>query len=470
MVKNRTNLLTFILSLSASAVGILLNFSLARILESETYGNIQYLVSLSSTISSFLVFGFSGYIIKEAANKEHKINVVNKCFTLFFFICFITTPVMFYLLNHLFIDDSSKFFSSFIVLLVSVVMGIITIGSSYFQGIGQYRKSIVIESLLPKVFMLLLTFLFFFFGKITLFEKHYLLFYLLFYGISSVVILKIQFKKIDFTAEKGDIITWLSFFGATVTFTITTNLTKVFQKSLFNNSVALAITAVSLSIISLLSIFNTVIQNTVKPIFAKQMREGKQKELVDTFRLVTRSTSYICIPFYIFLLTQGSKFLSFFGDSYLVYPLIIVILAIRGLFSDLTGPTGTMLVMIGKEKFELFNGIINLSTFLISVVLLRKDPIYGMCWSLLISTVSVNLARFIEVWIVFKKPPLNFKTILSMMISAIINFTLIFFLKLIQPFWLWFSISLLVGFICIVINFAISLYNKDAKQILKIRL
>ena len=60
MGKNKTyNIITYVLSFSASAVGILLNFVLARVLRAEAYGHLQYLVALSTTFSQFMIIGLN---------------------------------------------------------------------------------------------------------------------------------------------------------------------------------------------------------------------------------------------------------------------------------------------------------------------------------------------------------------------------------------------------------------------------
>ena len=69
---SRTNLKTYFLSIASSIIGIGLNFFLAHVLQAEAYGEIQYLVSISTTISNFLLFGLSSFLIKESKNINNK--------------------------------------------------------------------------------------------------------------------------------------------------------------------------------------------------------------------------------------------------------------------------------------------------------------------------------------------------------------------------------------------------------------
>ena len=86
--KKAKNIKTYIISLAASFIGIFLNFALANILQAEAYGEIQYLLALATTISTFLILGISSFLVKETKNEEHNGEILNKCLTLFFIILF----------------------------------------------------------------------------------------------------------------------------------------------------------------------------------------------------------------------------------------------------------------------------------------------------------------------------------------------------------------------------------------------
>jgi hypothetical protein len=84
---------------------------------------------------------------------------------------------------------------------------------------------------------------------------------------------------------------------------------KVFQGSLYDDKVALAIISISLILVGFINIFTNVIMNIAKPLFARLRRENNENELINAYRFITRVTCYISVPFYIFLLTQGQNFL-----------------------------------------------------------------------------------------------------------------------------------------------------------------
>ena len=66
----------------------------------------------------------------------------------------------------------------------------------------------------------------------------------------------------------------------------------------------------------LVNVFTNVITNITKPIFALYSKSGDTNSLLSTYRFATRINSYVAIPLFLFFITQGNKFLYFFGDSF----------------------------------------------------------------------------------------------------------------------------------------------------------
>lgn len=465
----KTNLKVYLLSIVSSIIGIGLNFFLAHVLQAEAYGEIQYLVSISTTISNFLLFGLSSFLIKESKNVEKQNSIINKCFSLYFAITVFLIPIIYFVLSKMTLKYNADIIMVITIILVAIFIGINSMVGAYYQGLGKYHISIVFETLIPKLVLLILAIIFTLIGKIMNFQAHYIYIYAVLYGIVAIIFSVKLFKKIDFSFDKREIKSIVYFFGVTITYTLSTNLTKVLQGGLYDNKVALAIISVSFSIISLVSIFTNVINSITKPIYAKYNREGNVSDVLSTYQLNTRVNCYIAIPFYVFFLTQGEKFLYIFGNSYLAYPSILTILSLYSMISCITGPNGSMLAMTGKEKWELVNGVVYLLVFLLCAYLFSNDKIYGLCFSLLIGDLVVNILKYIEVWLVFKKAPLNLKTLITICVVFVIDFAMIFFLRFINKFWIWLIIGMLVGITTIIANFLVTPYRKsDLKTILNI--
>lgn len=472
-IKKLKNIYIYLLSFGASAVGILLNFFLARVLQAEQYGQIQYLVALATTCSQILIFGLNMFLIREAKNEKQKGEAVNKCFSVYLGIVLFFAPILFYVLNNHIPKTANNTAATLMVFVVAILMGLNMLVSAYYQGSGKYHISIIFENLLPKLFLLLTAIIFMVIGKLTNFQENYLLFYIIFYSLVAIPFTLKLFRKINFNIGKSEFASMFFFFGVTVTYSLGNNLTKVLQGGLYENDVALGIISVSISIISLVKVFTSVLDNLVKPIFAKKKRENDIEGLFDTYRFETRVNSYVAIPLYLFFIIHPTMFLALFGQSYVVYPYILTIIATANAVNDLTGSNGTLLAMTGKEKWELFNGLLYFGVYFLSIFIFSFDKIYGLSYALLVSQVVVNIAKYTEVWLIYKTPPLNKKTILSILIILVANFAIIFVMRFINiNVWVWLAIGIVVGVILVFGNFfVISLYRKkDFKQLLNVRL
>ena len=177
------NLIVYLLSFFASAIGIGLNFFLARILEAELFGRIQYLVALATTCSQFLIFGLNTFLIREAKNDNQKGQVANKCFSLYLGIVLFFLPILFFVLNKFVPNTSGNLILTICVIVTAILMGLNSLVSAYFQGNGKYHFSIVFENLLPKLVLLITAIVFMVLGKIFFFQENYLIFYIVCYSI-----------------------------------------------------------------------------------------------------------------------------------------------------------------------------------------------------------------------------------------------------------------------------------------------
>lgn len=465
------NILIYLFSLLAAVVGIGLNFFLASALEADKYGELQFYVSLATLLANVFIFGLNSFLIREAKNKDQKSDVLSKCFTLYFLIFLFILPIVFFVLYNYVSRTASNSFLAITIIFVAFLMGLSMLFTANWQGSGKYQLSILFENFIPKFSLLIFAILFLMFGKIFEFSEKYLLFYILIYSLIAVPLSIRCIKHLHLSFSRNEIISILFFFGVAFTYNIGNELTKVLEGVLYNNNIILATISVSTSIINLVSIFTNVLNNLIKPIFASYARNKQYDDLMDIYRFNTRMNCYIAIPFYFFFILFSSNFLSLFGDSYVQYPMILTIMSISNAIVTLTGPNGTMLAMTGNEKWELFNGFLYFGVYIGLVFAFSFDSIYGLTISLLLGQVAVNLAKFIETAIIFKKIPLDIKTLLSMLIIAIVNGGVIFTLRFISNFWIWFAVGIIVGLLLILGNiFVFSLYRKkDFGFLLKLK-
>lgn len=471
--KKSRNIYIYLISFAASAVGIGLNFFLAKVLEAEYFGRVQYLVALATTCSQLLIFGLNMFLIREAKNEKQGDNVFNKCISLYLAIILFFAPIVFFVLNKYIPTTLNDSLMSATVLAVSIMMGFNTLIAAYHQGSGKYHLSVIFENFIPKFFLLITAIIFMVIGRLASFQENYLLYYLLCYSIICIPFLIVLFRRINFSFDKGELQSIFFFFGVTVTYSLGNNLTKVLQGGLYQNNIALGIISVSISIISLIKVFTAVLDNLIKPIFAKKKREKDYDGLLNCYQFETRVNMYVAIPLYLFFVFNPSRFLSIFGDSYLQYPNILMIIALANAANDITGSNGTLLAMTGKEKWELLNGIVYFAVYFISIFVFSSDKIYGLSYALLVSQIAVNVLKYVEVWLIYKRTPLDSKTIISFFIIIALNFAAIFSLRFVNfGLLIWILIGAVIGILLVVLNFFVfSLYRKeDFKRLIGLKL
>ena len=459
--------LPYLLSALSMIIGFLSSYFLARTLGAEIYGEIRYVISLFTTFSSVLLFGLSNFLIKESKNPTKKETILNYSFSFLFIVFIFLSPVIFKLLKDYFHIENHIYIIS--VLFASISISIISIYGFFNQGIGKYHITQLVTNIIPRLVMLIITILFYFLLNYSWFASNYVLIYSIVYGTLALIILILKFRSFKLGFEAKDYLSLTFFFGTTLTYSITSELTNIIQGTFYNDTSVLGIIGVSAQILSLLTIFTTVVSSITMPLFSDCKRKGDKKGILEVYRLNLRVTFYIAVPFYLFLVTQGDKFLLFFGESYLAHPMIIVFCTIGSAINVLTGQTGSILLMTGKEKIELLNGGINIITYVFFAVLFKNNPIYGLTIANMLSAIVVNLVKVVEVSIIYKECPINFKSFLSFLIVASMDFVFIFFLKYINIWIVWLIVGIVVGIISIVLNFVVSLYRKDFIHLISLR-
>ncbi len=460
-------LLPYILSALSMGIGLLTSYFLARTLGASVYGEIRYIISFFSFFSSILLFGLSNFILREAKNQKRKATLLNYSINFLFVTSSFAIPIIFYILKvYLNVNNTTY---AICIIVSSFFSALASIYGSYNQGIGDYHITQLITNIIPRSVILILAISSYFLLDYDWFVSNYILIYTVIYGTIGLYILARHYRSFKLGFTKKDYLSLCFFFGTTITYTITSELTNIIQGTLFSNTTVLGIIGVSTQILSLLGIFTSVVSSITAPLYSKYKRENDLDGIIKMYELNLRITSYIAVPFYLFIITQSTKFLYFFGESYLVYPLILTFCAIGSCATTITGQTGTILLMTGKEKLEVLNGIIGIITYAVFVLAFINDKIYGLTLANMFSSIAINLAKLIEVGIIYKRNPMSLKTFLTIIFVTVVDFVCIFFLRHISNWIIWLIIGLLVGLATIVINFVITPYRKDFKSLIYLR-
>jgi len=134
------------------------------------------------------------------------------------------------------------------------------------------------------------------------------------------------------------------------------------------------------------------------------------KTLEDLYKSVSKWLLYAGLLVFCPLVILRIEILSIFGPEFVLGGSIFIALGIGHLANVITGPTGQMLVMTGKEKWEVINSLlIVVINFILNLLLIPEMGAIGAAIATAISICSINIVKIIEVYLLCNIQPYSFK-------------------------------------------------------------
>lgn len=450
-------------SITGAVLGFVLNIILARFLSLAELDKIKYLVALITTLSNIFVVGLPSFITREINRPNQTKNFMSKCYSFFFLIALFIIPIVYYILVNKTVYTLGNPSLSIMVIALSILMGILSLIASYLLGKKHFKGFYAVETLLPKLVLVALCGIFILIGLSNYIPKYYFTFYLIIYLVIDAFFLFKQFKSFSISFSRNEMISIAVFFGTTIAQVLVSSLSTILQSNMFPTIIGVTSTISTAALLmSIVNVFTNVLSSILKPFFAKYYIENNNDKIVDFYRFGTRTNLYFAIPVYLFFIFFPTKFLSIFSNNLTIYPYILSIVALTQLLSSLCGTTGALLSMVGEERKQMINVLIQFFVFAICVVIFRKQSIYGIVLSTLIAEIIVTIIKFLEVGFKYKQSPLDIKTIISILLIIIVNGGAIFgfsFLK-ISNLLLWFVIAIPLGVILLFLNIVLTPFGK----------
>jgi len=126
------------------------------------------------------------------------------------------------------------------------------------------------------------------------------------------------------------------------------------------------------------------------------------------FKLVTKWILYLGLIVFTVITVMRIEILSVYGKEFAVGGTVLIILGIGQLLNAVTGPTGQILVMTGKQRWEMSNSILMVVVnFVLNILLIPKYGLNGAAVATGISISSINIMKIIEVYIIYRIHPYN---------------------------------------------------------------
>lgn len=411
----KKGLKSFIYHIVGATFTIALQFFAARLLGSEEYGKANYLAGFASSLSIIFSFGISFYfpkIFQEAV--DHK-----RIFSGIFYSSGITY-VIFFLGLILFYKTSVVNNSDYLILFfLAWSLILISYLKSFLIGIHSADKASKSGNFYLKLFSLLL-----FPITVFLLGRNYLA--LIFSMLISQFLVLIPFikKNLILTKPNFSFIKYASvFYLIQLFYSFFGEFAKVLQGD-FLGVKSVALLSISLVIGALVTIFGENFANVGLPIFAKAFKEKNTTLLKDKFQEISRINAFFILPIFFLLMFNSQEILGLFGQEFVAGSSILLLILSGSFVNSFTGPNGSVLLMSGKERLELLNGIIK---FLIAVTIsfiFGKRFIWGIALGLTLAEILVNLLKGFEVYYFYKILPLKKRESLYFMLIGLIDFTL----------------------------------------------
>ena len=93
------------------------------------------------------------------------------------------------------------------------------------------------------------------------------------------------------------------------------------------------------------------------------------------------------------------EMMKLFGNSFEAGSRILVILAFGQLVNGFAGPTGLLLLMTGKQRWEVLNSVVVITvSVVLNLILIPKFGIEGAALSSAVSLCSVNVLKVLETY------------------------------------------------------------------------
>jgi len=148
----------------------------------------------------------------------------------------------------------------------------------------------------------------------------------------------------------------------------------------------------------------------VAPLFS-QFSATRDHELTEAlFRTVTKWLCYSALMIFTCIAIFRLEVLHLFGKGFTGGGTVLLILAAGQLASAATGPTGALLTMTGKQKWELANTIsMVVFNFLLNLALIPTMGLIGAAIAMAVSIATINGLKFVQVYMLFGLQAYNLK-------------------------------------------------------------
>ncbi len=203
----------------------------------------------------------------------------------------------------------------------------------------------------------------------------------------------------------------------------------------------------SLLVGMILNSFNSIFSPAIADLYHKK----EQYKLACLYKTVTKWVFTITIMAFLIIVLLSKEIMGVFGKEFVAGWSCLIILAIGQLANGVSGPSGSVITMSGRQILMLYN---TMGIFLVNMVLnYILIPIYGILGAAVASAISItlfNVIMLVEVYILHGIHPYSVR-FLKPLISSILSFAAVFVMGLqLSEMTVWVKIPLYLSVLSII--------------------
>jgi O-antigen/teichoic acid export membrane protein len=169
---------------------------------------------------------------------------------------------------------------------------------------------------------------------------------------------------------------------------------------------------ISLSLISFSKIF--------APVISELWERGELVELKNTFKTVSKWILSLGYPIFLIIMLFAPSLLRVFGDDFVNASATLRLLAIGQMVNIAVGPAGFILSMTGRQNLNMINSIgLAALNIALNIILIPKYGIAGAALATTIALSLLNIARVIEVKVLYGFTPFRWDLYKPLIAGAI---------------------------------------------------
>ena len=375
---------SFAYQIIGAVMAFALQFIAAGMLSAEEFGKFNVYYGYIGSIGVLYYLGLPFYLPKITHKFTNPNEALSSSYSLVLVAFLISAPFLLLYLNY----SVGNVLLSILILLGALGFALIEILKSFFFGVGNP----VLATKTRMVFMNGLA-IAGFFVCVWLLDEVALSVLLPLVIAYFAVTLYYSSKRFTFVKPEWSFIkAALPFYAVQVLYLSYAYLSRVVQEY-FQNYTIVAVLSVALIVRTLIVMMGATFSNMLLPEFSKAWDNKEISKITELFKKMTRINVYIVFPIILLLCTSASRFLSLFGAEYVGNEIILILIIVSAAVTVFVGPNGTVLLMTGNEKKEIFNGVLLLVVAIIGSLILGPRWEYGIALTVMLAEICVAISK-----------------------------------------------------------------------------